>query len=210
MTKKELQTGEDKIQQICDLLRFETLEPAKSEAAQVIEDAMRQANQIVESADQEAKEHLKRAHEQIENDRAVFQSALQQAASQCLETLKQKIQSKLFNAELESTIRKAAANPKVVAELIEAIVKALEKEGSAADLEALIPQAISAEEVNRLLAGDILRQLQGGSVSLGSFAAGAQVKLLDQQLTLDISDAVLKDLLARYLRKDFRELIFQA
>jgi len=207
---KELETGENKIQQICDLLKVETLEPAKKEAAQIIEEAKQEAKKIIGNADKEAQEHLKRAHEQIEKDRAVFQSALQQAAGQCFESLKQKIQSKLFDSELESVIRQSASNPKVVVQLIDAIVKAIDKEGVSASLVAVVPQAVSIDEANRLLADNILKKLEGESVSLGAFAAGAQVKLLDHQLTLDISDAVLKELLGNYLRKDFRELIFQA
>jgi len=210
MTKKELDTGENKIQQICSLLRVETLEPAKEEAGRLVEEAKQQAQQIIDNAEKEAESHLQRAHEQIEKDRSVFQSAMQQAAGQCFESLKQKIQSKLFNQELDSIIQQAAAKPDVIAAIITAIVDALKKEGSSANLEAVIPRAVSADEVNRLLAENILTALQKGGVSLGSFAAGAQVKLVDKQMTLDLSDAVLKELLANYLRKDFRELIFQA
>jgi len=210
MTKKELDTGEDKIQQICTLLRTETLEPAKEEAERLVEEAKKQAQQIVDNAEREAEEHLKRAHEQIEKDRSVFHSALQQAASQCFESLKQKIQSKLFNKELDAMIRQGAAAPDVIASIVTAIVEALKKEGSAVSLEAVIPKAVSADEVNKLLAENILESLQNEGVSLGSFAAGAQVKLVDKQLTLDMSDAVLKELLSNYLRKDFRDLIFQA
>ncbi|NGX57814.1 MAG: V-type proton ATPase subunit E [Chlamydiae bacterium] len=207
---KELEKGEDKIQQISDILKIETLEPAKKEAAKIIDDANKQAENIVDNADKQAQELINKAHQEIENDRSVFQSALQQASSQCFEALKQKIQSKLFNSELDAIIHQDATNPKVVAQLTDAIVKAVEKEGSSADLVAVVPHAVSVDEVNRLLGENILKKLKGNSVSLGSFAAGAQVKLLDKNLTLDISDTVLKELLANFVRKDFRELIFQA
>jgi V/A-type H+/Na+-transporting ATPase subunit E len=207
---KQLDKGEDKIQQICDLLKVETLEPAKQEAEGIVDDAKQKADKIINDAEAQAKELIREAHETIERERSVFHSALEQAAAQCFEALKQRIQNKLFDAELDSLIRKEASSAEVAAKLISAIVKGLEKEGTESDLSAIVSQNLSVDEVNKLLAENILNKLAENSVSLGSFAAGAQVKLIDKRVTLDVSDQVLKELLSNYLRKDFRELIFQA
>ncbi len=207
---KQLETGEDKIQQICDMLKVETLEPAKQEAAEIVEKARREAQQIIEKGEDQAKELVQQTHEKLEKERAVFQSALQQAAAQCFEALKQRIQNKLFDSELDSVIRQSGSSPEIVGKVIQAIVKGLEAEGMSAELSAIIPQSVSVDEVNRFLGERILKKLAANSVELGSFAAGAKVKLADKKLTLDISDQVLKELLANYVRKDFRELIFQA
>ncbi len=207
---KQLETGEDKIQQICDLLKVETLEPAKQEAAEIVEKARREAQQIIGKAEDQAKELIKQTHEKLEKERSVFHSALEQAAAQCFEALKQRIQNKLFDSELDSLIRQSASSPEIVGSIIQAIVKGLETEGMSAELSALIPENVSVDEVNRFLGDRILKKLAQNSVELGSFAAGAKVKLIDKKLTLDISDQVLKELLAGYVRKDFRELIFQA
>ncbi len=207
---RELETGENKIQQICDLLKVETLEPAKKEAARIIEEAKQKAKQIVEEAEKEAGEIHRKAQSQIEKEREVFRTSLKQGAMQCFESLKQKIQFKLFNKELEALIEQGGSSPDVVAKLIDAMIKAIEREGSSASLSALIPHSVSVDDANRLLGEQVLKRLEGESVKLGSFAAGAQIKLQDKQLTLDISDTVLKELLGNYLRKDFRELLFQS
>lgn len=207
---RELETGENKIQQICDLLKVETLEPAKKEAARIVEEARQKAKQIVNDAEKEAGEIHRKVQSQIEKEREVFRTSLKQGASQCFESLKQKIQSKLFDREIGALIEREAGTPEVVAKLIDAMVKAIEKEGSSASLSALIPRTVSIDDVNRLLGEQVLKRLEGESATLGSFAAGAKIKLEDKQLTLDISDGVLKELLSHYLRKDFRELLFQS
>ncbi len=59
-----------------------------------------------------------------------------------------------------------------------------------------------------LLAHEILEKLKEKSVLIGSFTGGIEVKLHRENITLDMSDDALKELMANYIRKDFRELIF--
>lgn len=202
------ETGEDKIKQICDSLRKETLEPAKQEAEAIIAEAKAKAAQIVKEAEAEAERIFSQTKAEIEQERNVFQSSLAQAAKQSLETLRQEVEKKLFNQELDEVICKEAAKPDVIANLIRAIVEAVEKTGIDADLEAVIPQSVSPKEVSGLLGEKILEKLKGDKVSVGTFEGGAQVRLLGNKMTIDITDDSLKDLMASYIRKDFRKMIF--
>ena len=59
-----------------------------------------------------------------------------------------------------------------------------------------------------LLAHEILERLHEKSVLVGPLTGGIEVKLLKENITIDMSDAALKELVANYIRKDFRELIF--
>lgn len=207
---KTLEKAPDKIQQICDLLKKETLEPAQLEAEAIIEAAQIQATTILEQAKIQAEELRVRARQEVERERAVFNSALSQAAKQALESLRQVIGKELFNPEMQKIVDSQTTDPKVVANIIQAIIVALEKEGIKADLSAIVPRTVTAKQINDLLGKAILERLKGHSVEVGSIAGGAQVKLHEKQLTLDISDTALKELLAAYVRKDFRNLIFQA
>jgi hypothetical protein len=36
-----------------------------------------------------------------------------------------------------------------------------------------------------------------------------QIKLRDRQITIDISDRVVRELIANFIRRDFRDLVFQ-
>lgn len=205
---KNLIGGEEKLQKICDRLKLETLEPAKLEAQSLIEEAKRESARIIAQAKVEADQILNNSRTKQEKELAVFQSSLQQSARQAIEGLRQTIEERFFNQNLLEILKQPKSDAPLSSRLISAIIEALKKEGINANLSALIPQTISPEEVNRLLGEEILSALQKKKVSVGSFGAGVQVSLFDQKITLEITDSSLKELLASYLRKDFRKWIF--
>lgn len=205
---KTLEKGNDAIQKISDKLKHEVIEPAKVEAQNIVEAAQQKADQIIAMAEKQADVVKAAAHGQIEKEKKVFASALQQASKQCVEALRQTIEHKLFNDQLSSMVETQMADPQVIVKLIDAIVKAIEKEGLAADLVAVIPRVSSPQAIGKLLAQEVLKKLKGQTLVVGSFAGGAQVKIENKQIRVDISDTALKELLASYVRKDFRELIF--
>jgi len=61
-----------------------------------------------------------------------------------------------------------------------------------------------------LLTHQVLNRLREKSVVLNGFDGGIQVKLHEQKMTLDLTDEALIELLQRYLRKDFRDLLFKS
>lgn len=205
---KTLETGFDKVQKICDVLRQETLEPAKQEAQKIIADAHADAQQILKDAHQQAEKVMAEARRALEQERNVFQSSLTQAGKQSLEALRQAIEHQLFDSELHNLVTQQTANPQIVAKLIESIINAIQKEGLTADIAAIIPASVSAKEVNALLAGNILDKLKENSVSVGDISGGVKVRLENKKMTLDISDAEIESLLKRHLRKDFRTRVF--
>lgn len=205
---KTLDKGQDKIKKISDGIRLEVLEPAKTEAEKIIQQANEKADEIVKGAEKQAQKLIENAKQTIQHERNVFHSSLTQSAKQTLESLKQSIEQKLFNDQLSVLVAKETADPQVVANLITTLVKAIEKEGLSTDISAVIPKGVSSEQICQLLGQEILNQLKGNSVAVGTFDGGAQVKLLDKQLTLDVSDQTLVEYLRSYVRKDFRKLIF--
>lgn len=207
---KTLEKGPEKIKTICKVLRDEALEPAQKESQEIIKSAHKQAEQIVAEAQKEADKLLAAAKTKIDQEQNVFQSSLQQAAKQSVELLKQKIESHFFNGNLSALIDKSASDPNVVATLIKAIVKALEAEGMAADLTALVPKSISERQVNELLIEDMLSKLREKSVVIGDFTGGAQLRINNKKLTIDLSSQAIKELLSSHLvRKDFRKMVFE-
>ncbi|MDP1836616.1 MAG: V-type ATP synthase subunit E [Chlamydiales bacterium] len=204
---KTLEKGGEKIQKICEALRTETLEPAKGDAKKIVEDAQAERERIIRQAEQEAKALIAQARKQVEQERRVFDTSLSQAAKQGIESFKQNIEHQLFNQQLAEMIEKSSATPKVVASLLEAIVTALKTDGLDADLEGVVAKNVNPAEVNALLAQGILEKLKSG-VRVGDFAGGAQVRVKDKKITIDISDQALGELLSGYLREDFRKLFF--
>jgi V/A-type H+-transporting ATPase subunit E len=205
---KTLEEGQKKIQQLCDLLKKDAVEPAKKEAESILEEARIQAQEMISEAEQQIHKLREEARKAIEQDENVFRSFMAQAAKQTLESLRQEIEKKFFKNELHSQISQQASEPKVIAKLLEVVVTAIEKDGISADLSAIVPHSVSVKEVNAFLLDNIIGKLREKSVVLGNFAGGVQVKLHDKQMVLDISDEALVDLLNGY-RKGFRDLLFQ-
>lgn len=205
---KTLEDGQGKLQKICDELRLSTLEPAKKEALHIVEEAHANARAIIIEAEKESARLIDAAREVIEQEQNVFRSSLTQGVRQSLDALKQEIEHKLFNEQLSDLVKKGTKSPDIIAKLIDCLVKAIDRQGISADISALIPKEIPEKEVNLLLAENILNQLKQHSVQVGNFAGGAQIKLSDKGLSIDITDSAIQELLSRYVRSDFRKLIF--
>ncbi len=203
-----METGKDKVKKICDILRRETLEPAKVEAEETVSKARQEAETIIEEARLTIQKMEYESKQEIERQKTVFQSSLSQACKQAIESLRQSIVEKLFNPELARLVSKQTQDPSLIAQLIQVVVKAVEKEGLDANLSVYIPAAVPAKAINALLAAEILGRLKEKSVLIGSLTGGIEVKLHNENVTVDITDAALKEIIANYIRKDFRELFF--
>ena len=185
---KGLETGKDKIQRICDTLKKETLEPAKQEAQK------------------KAEGEMLAAEKEIEEKKKIFQASLQLACRQGIEQLKQKIEEELFDKQLHDLVLKEMADPKIIAGLIHSFMRAMEEKGVEEEFTVAIPKSVSPRSINALLASKILERLQAEAV--GDFGGGVQIRLKGRQITIDMSDAAVRELIAQYIRRDFRDLIF--
>ena len=207
---KSIDTGKEKVKKICEVLRKETLDPAKKEGDLIIAKARADAEKIIKDAKGEASRVQAEAKRRIEEERNVFQASMNLAAKKSIDTLKQEIEKKLFDPELTQLIAEKMRDPKIVAKLIVAIVSGIEKEGIEGDLKAIVSGAVSIDAVNKELTKGIIEKLKSKSVEIGEIEGGAQVKIIDQNLTIDMSDEALKTLLANFVRDDFRSVIFAA
>jgi V/A-type H+-transporting ATPase subunit E len=205
---KGLETGKDKIQKICDALKKETLEPARQEAREIVENAHMQAAEIVADAQKKAEGIVSESIKDMEEKRRVFNASLNLACRQGIEELKQKIERELFNGELAQVIGKEMADPKVIAGLLNSFMRSMEEKGIEEDFVALIPKGISPRSINELLVARVLERLKGGSVVVGDFGGGLQIQLKGKKITIDISDTVVRELIAQYIRRDLRDLVF--
>ncbi len=205
---KGLETGKDKIQKICDSLRKETLEPAKQEAREIVENAHMQASEIVAEAKAKAISMLEESEKEMEEKKRVFHASLNLACRQGIEQLKQKIEKDLFNQELASLVIKETTEPKVIANLLNSFMKSMEEKGIEEDFVALIPKGISPRSINELLASRVLERLQNKTVVASDIGGGLQIQLKGRQITIDISDVVVRELIAQYIRRDLRDLVF--
>jgi V/A-type H+/Na+-transporting ATPase subunit E len=205
---RSVNTGKEKVKKICEILRKETLDPAKKEGDQIIAKARAEAEKIIEDAKNEALRIQEEAKRRIEEERNVFQASMNLAAKKSIDTLKQQIEKNFFNPELKKLITDNVKEPKVVAKLIQALITGIEKEGIEGDLKAIVSASVGVDVVNKKLIKGILEKLKSKSVEVGEIEGGAQIKIIDQNLTIDMSDETLKELFASFVRGDFRSMIF--
>lgn len=201
-------TGKDKVKKICEVLRKETIEPAIDEARGILEEAHSKGEAIIRDAKAKADKMLADADAEIEKRQNVFRASLNQGARQSIEWLKQEIEERLLNQHLAEMIVKSTADPKLLADMVSAIVKAIADEGLDTDLSAVIPSSVEPRQVNELIGKGVLDKLKEKSVIIGPKKGGIEIKLHKENVTIDLSDAALLELMTRYVRKDFHQFFF--
>jgi V/A-type H+-transporting ATPase subunit E len=207
--KKTLEKGEDKIRKLTELLKRDTLEPAEKEAQKIIEEAKKEAERIMAHARHEIHRLEEANRQHLQKERSVFESSLEQAARQSQESIRQAIEERLLNKELGSYVQSVSGDPKILAALINAMVGAIEKEGLSADFSAILPKAVQPRQIYDLLLDRVKQKLgQKEGMVVGDFEGGVRLKLHDRQMTIDLSNQVIEELLKSYIRKDFRRLFF--
>jgi len=206
---KGLDNGKNKIQKICDALRIETLEPAKQEAREILENAHLQAADLIREAKEKMQSLLEATDREIDQKQKMFHSSMQMACRQAIELLKQKIEQELFYKGLAEYVAKETADPKLISNLINSCIKSLQDKGVEEDVSVVIPQAVAPRTINALIVQHFIERLQEKSVILGEFDGGVQIVLRDRQITIDISDRVIRELIANFIRHDFRDLVFK-
>lgn len=205
---KNLRSSKNKIQEICDLLKRDTLEPAREEVNRLLQDAEEKVKEILDQANQQAKDLVEQARLKAKQEENVFQGNLKQAAKQSLEALRQSIEKDLFRSDLSTSIQNALNEDQVLPKLIDALVKAVDKEGLDTSLEIEIPKGCDTEKLAAQVSKSVMDKLGKEGLKLKTFGGGVRLKLKGQNLTLDFTDSALLEVLVTYVRKDFRKLFF--
>lgn len=207
---KSIAQGKDRVKKICDVLRRETLEPAKEEAKTIIEKGKVEAKRLIDEAKKEANRLRTEGAKEMEEKKALFEASIRVACKKSIDSLKQEIEKKIFHPQLHEILGPVLSEPKWIGELLTAIVHALEKEGIHAHLQGIIPKHVSVAQVNQYLSEKILQKLSKESIALENFAGGAKLRVKEKKLTIDISEDAVRHLLAEYIQEDFRSTIFHA
>lgn len=203
-----MESGKQKIQKICDLLKEKTIEPAQEEAKKIIDEAHKKAEKIIKEAKKTAEHEIENVQTEIEQKQKVFTSSLHLACKQAYEKVRQSIENSLFSKELDKLIFEKFTDTKVLSDLITAMLSAIEKEGMSTDLSVYIPKSVSPRKINELLISRFKDKLREKNVIEGDFEAGVKIKLHDQKLTVSLSENELKDLIANFIHNDFRQVVF--
>ena len=207
MTDQE--RADQRIQAICEKIRYETLDPAKEQANAILEQAKKERELILEQARHDAETMKKETRALLQEENQVFQSSLAQSCKQTVEHLMQRIEESLFNPALETWIQEQMGDAASYAKLIDVLISAIQKEGTQTNISVLIPKSFSADVINAQLSQKVLQSLKGGSVEIADIKGGLKVHLIEKKMTLDLSQETLREIISSLIRKDFRKIFFE-
>ncbi|MBI5345917.1 MAG: hypothetical protein HZB76_02085 [Chlamydiae bacterium] len=168
--KENETTGKDKIQKICDILKKETIDPAKQEAKEIIENANMQALEIINISKRDAAKLIEEAKKTQEEEKKIFKASLDLAAKKGIDAFVMAIGKEGIDSDLTASVAKEI-NPKDVIHLLvsQAAKKLTEKDIVLSDIaggvkvkikDMQLTLDVSAEAIKDLLAGYIRKDFQ--------------------------------------------------
>lgn len=206
MTK--LISSQDKLQQLCEILQDQALEPARLEAHKMIEKARHEADTLVK----EAREQVKRLHEQaaseIEREKELAHASLKQAASQAVGKLRQEIENELVNQEIAHLTHQTLKDTDLVTFLIKKYIEMVEAKGWDKDFSVEISKLPEAKKLSESIIAACAGKLKEGQVLPVLAEGGFRLKLHNKRLSLEATESALIELLGQFLRKEIRTRLF--
>lgn len=204
-----LETADNKVKEICEILRKETLEPAQEEVKRILNAAEKEADEIIKRAKEEVLRIRDENKQFLANEMKAHEGSIQLAIRQGISALRQGIE-KIFSGELDLNIERVMGKEDVIAKAISVILGLLEKEGMDSDLKIMVPKHVDVNAICKHLTGEFQEKVQKLAVPIADIKGGAEIKLKEKKMSIDITDVAVKELLASYVIPELREKIFSA
>jgi len=202
-------SGDERLAAICQVVRNETLDPALREAEEIRLEAEREANTIIENARKEAESLLHETKRALEEKQASFSSALEQATRQTLDLIRQQIEKELFSPQLTTLLEEEFKSEKKSAHLLDLIIENLQKEGLEGNLGVWLGQKLAKEKITKELAKASLKAIPKDGLHVSDHFYGFIVKVVDKHISIEITPESIRDLIASFLRAEFRTLLYE-
>ena len=201
-------TGDERLAAICQMIRNETLDPAKEEAEHIKHAAEREAVHIRSEAKRHAEQMLHDTRTLLKDEREAFDASLEQAARQTVSLLKEKIERALFNPSFDRYLSSEFHDEKKTSELLELVIEQIKKEGLDGDLSVWLGKRLSKESILKNLSAEASEQISNNKLFAGEQNYGIVVKINDRHLSIEITPEGLKEMMSGFLRPDFRSILF--
>ncbi|BCX88568.1 V/A-type H+/Na+-transporting ATPase subunit E [Methylomarinovum tepidoasis] len=205
------------VQDLIDRIRDEGVRAAREEAERIVKEAERKAATLVAEARREADELRAKAHEDIEAERAAAQEALKLSARDTILQLEREVVS-AFERFVRRLVTRATCDECFIRDLVLVLAgRAVEEFIHDKEIQIFISEAIltgkSDEKLREIgkqtilsLSSDMLRE-GVELIPASDIQAGARVRLVDEQLEIDLSDEAVARLLGERLLPRFRNIL---
>jgi V/A-type H+-transporting ATPase subunit E len=218
-TAVEVASGVDTLIQ---KLRDEGVNQGRTQAAQIVADAQKQADSTVKQAQQQAEQIVNQARKEAENLKRASNQALEVALRDTVLALKSQL-TRRFTGEVQRLVGTETEKPEILEKLILEVVGRVKEEAvQAQQVEVLLPtKIVGFEELRqhpeeleqgilshfiRLINEDLLREGVNFGIAKDN-KGGLQLRLVDRDVVLDLSDAAIADVLLEHLQPRFRALL---
>ncbi len=203
-------------------LREDGVEAGRTEAASILDKARAEAAALREAAQAEAQAMRDKARQEAEAYRQAGKDALEAAIRDAILELKIQMTER-FRADMRRLVSHEMTDTVFLGRMIlELVGHARDHIDTDGPMEVILPvRAIDIEELRqkadelenspltdfvRSIAGDLARR--GISLSMSEdLSAGARIYLENEDITVDLSDTAVADMLARHLQPRFRAIL---
>ena len=212
------------VQELIDRLSQEGVAEGQQQAEKLVRDAQHKADGILESARQQANGILEQARKEADQYQAAGEDALRLASRDAVREFGARIHEGLRNL-LQELVQHQMKDPDVIKTMILEVTRTATADLGDESLQLLLPAEIITEQQarQRIEAGEtdkltqfvealIGQQLRAGvTVDLGSEEhGGVTVRVVNQQLEIDLSENAISELLAQHLLPRFRAIMHKA
>lgn len=209
------------VQELIDRLSLEGVAEGRQQAEQIVADAQKKADSIVESARGQANDILKQAREEAQQFQAAGEDALRLAARDAVRDFGARVHEGL-RQRLQELVRHQMKDADVLKRLILAIARKATDDLDDEQLEILLPaESLTEEEIRSTIEGgtpDALTEFMQGVIGddlreglrvklSRRTGAGLTVRVVSQNVEIDLTDDAITDLLAKHLLPRYRAIM---
>jgi V/A-type H+-transporting ATPase subunit E len=219
MTDQKTTSG---VQELIDKLSEEGVAEGEQRAEKIVSEARQQADEIVESARRQATEIVRKGRDEAEQYQAAGEEALRLAARDAVRDFGANIHDGLRN-RLQELVRHNLKEPDLIKRMILEVTRRATEGLEDESKELLLPLDIITEEEARrriedgeqdvlidFVQGLIGEDLREGTKYGSQHPSGITVRVVDQNIEIDLTDASIGDLLAQHLLPRFRAIMRKA
>ncbi len=210
------------VEALIDRLRNEGVVSGRTQAEQIVKEAQEQADSIVKQARKQADQIVSQAREEVEKLERAGKESLEVAFRDTNLALKTQLTQR-FTGEVRRLIGAETKKPELLQKLILEVAGSVKEEvAEAGQVEVLLPRKVAGlEELSRdpqeleqgvltqfvrLISQDQLREGVIFGVAKDN-RSGLRLRLVDQEVVLDLSDSAIADAILEHLQPRFRSLL---
>lgn len=205
------------IDRLISRLRDDGVKAGEQQSAEIVRKAEEKAARILANAQKAANEATVKAQEEISTLDLAAKGALRMAARDTMLHLRNEVR-KAFERYMRQMVVQSTADPDFVRSLILILAgEASEKHIQDKEAHIHLSRAVLERESNtesRRQSSQFVKAIATGLLRKGitlvpsdDVSGGARVRLVDDQIEIDLTDQMITDLLVRHLTPRFREIM---